>query len=78
MCGILDQALALALRPGPVYDNKETNACQSGPGAYGASLSSPGTLVLSGLIGARSRQMVNVRHNHIIQMFKACQHGLDL
>ena len=39
------------------------------PGACGASLSSPGRLVLSNLIGARNRQMVNVRQDHIVPDF---------
>ena len=40
--------------------------CQLGLGACGAALSSPGRLVLSDCIGAGNRQMVNVRHDHIV------------
>ena len=40
------------------------NAFQPGLGVCGASLSFAGRLVLSDLIGARNRQMVNVRQDH--------------
>ena len=42
------------------------NAFQPGLGAWGASLSSPGRLALSDLIGARNRQMMNVRQDHLV------------
>ena len=42
------------------------NAFQPGLGACGASLSSPGRLVLSNLIGARNRQKVDVRQDYIV------------
>ena len=41
------------------------NAFQPGLGACGASLSSPGRLVLSDLIGAENRQKMNVRPDHV-------------
>ena len=50
--------------------NNNNNACQPGLGACGASLSSPGSLVLSDLIGAGDRQMVNVRQHHLLQTIK--------
>ena len=43
-----------------------TKACQQGLGACGASLSSPGRLVLSDLTGAQNGQTVNVRQDHIL------------
>ena len=46
--------------------NKNKNACQPGLGACGASLSSPGRFILSDLIGAGNRQMVNVRQDHVV------------
>ena len=49
-----------------VTNNDNTqNAFQPGLGVCAASLSSPGTLVLSDLIRARNRQVVNVRQDHI-------------
>ena len=44
-------------------NNNNNDACQPGLGACGASLSSPGRLVLNDLIGAGNRQMVNVRQD---------------
>ena len=41
--------------------------CQPGLGTCGASVSLPGRLVLSDLVGAGNRQMVHVRHDHIAQ-----------
>ena len=42
-------------------DSNDNNVCQPRLGACGASLSLPGRLVLSDLVRARNRQMVNVR-----------------
>ena len=42
------------------------HACQPRLGACGASLSSPGRLVLSDLVRAGNGQMVNVRQDHIV------------
>ena len=60
--------------PCPPNDNSNNNqnARQPGLGACGASLSSPGRLVLSNLIGAGNRQMVNVRQDHVapVGLFK--------
>ena len=40
------------------HNNKYKNMCQPGLGACGASLSLPGRLILSDLIGAENGQMV--------------------
>ena len=48
-------------------NNNNSNMCQPGLGAYGASLSSPGRLVLRDMIGVSNRQMVNVRQDHKLQ-----------
>ena len=47
-------------------NNNNYNAFQPGLGACGASVSSPGKLVLSDLIWAGNRQMMNVRQDHIV------------
>ena len=47
-------------------NNNNCSTCQPRLGACGASLSSPGRLVLSNLIGVGNRQMVNVRQDHIV------------
>ena len=55
---------------GAYSKNKDCNTCQPGLGACGASLSSPGRLVLSDLIEAGSRHIVNVGQDHIVpQLF---------
>ena len=51
-----------------LYNSYQT-ACQPGLGACGAIVSSPSRLVLSDLIGAENRQLVNVRQNHIVPYF---------
>ena len=52
-----------AVAPQPCHNIAE--ACQLGLGGCGASLSSPGRLVLSELVGAGIRQMVNVRQDDV-------------
>ena len=57
-------------------NNNNNDAFQPGLGVCGASLSSPGRLVLSDLIGAGNRQMVNVRQAG--DALDSCQCPADL
>ena len=55
------------------FDNNKQNACQPGLCACGASLSSPGRLVWTDLIGPGNRQMMNVRQHHMVDLLLSLQ-----
>ena len=59
-------------------NNNNNKACQPRLGVCGSSLSSPGRLVLSDLIRAGNRQMLNVRQDHIVPNFIAWLFGMIL
>ena len=54
------------------------NVCQPWVGACEASLSLPGRLVVSDLIGVGNRQLANVRRDHVVAIFLGFLHGLIL
>ena len=68
-CIVLAEELELVAVPVLPHISAIKNACQSGPGACGASPSSPGRLVLSDVTGAGNRQIVNVRQTTSFQLF---------
>ena len=67
----LDELVQQLGGPGMGHDmlNNCNNACQPRLGACGASLSSPGRIVLSDLIRAGNRQVMNVKQDHVVLIF---------